>query len=78
MEKVRKILKGQKYLSLLRGKYENMKLQVQEKAKKIYFLNRNKKRTVSANINKKARNKNIKDAYKKSDYELLIEYFKEN
>ena len=78
MEKQRKILKGQKYLSMLRDKYENMKLQVQEKAKKIYFLNRNKKRTVSANINKKARNKNIKDAYKKSDYELLIEYFKEN
>ena len=78
MEKQRKILKGQKYLSMLRDKYENMKLQVQEKAKKIYFLNRNKKRTVSAIINKKARNINIKDAYKKSDYELLIEYFKEN
>ena len=78
MEKQRKILKGQRYLSMLRDKYENMKLQIQEKAKKIYFLNRNKKRTVSANINKKARYKNIKDIAKKSDYELLIEYFKDN
>ena len=78
IEKQRKIMKGQKYMSMLKEKYENMKHNVEEKANKIYFLPKNKKRNVSANINKKRKNKKLKKVVEKSDYELLIEYFKEN
>ena len=78
IEKQRKIMKGQKYMSMLKEKYENMKHNVEEKANKIYFLPKNKKRNVSANINKKRKNKKLKKVVEKSEYELLIEYFKEN
>ena len=78
IEKQRKIIKGQKYMSMLKEKYENMKHNVEEKANKIYFLPKNKKRNVSANINKKRKNKKLKKVVEKSEYELLIEYFKEN
>ena len=78
IEKQRKIMKGQKYMSMLKEKYENMKRNVEEKANKIYFLPKNKKRNVSANINKKRKNKKLKKVVEKSEYELLIEYFKEN
>jgi len=78
IEKQRKIMKGQKYMSMLKEKYENMKRNVEEKANKIYFLPKNKKRNVSANINKKRKNKKLKKVVEKSEYELLVEYFKEN
>ena len=78
IEKQRKIMKGKKYMSILKQRYENMKLMVEEKAKKIYFLPKNKKRTISANINKKRKNKKVKKVVEKNEYELLVEYFKEN
>ena len=78
IEKQRKIMKGKKYMSMLKQRYENMKLMVEEKAKKIYFFPKNKKRTISANINKKRKNKKVKKVIEKNEYELLVEYFKEN
>ena len=78
MEKKRKIMKGKEHKAIVKAKYENMKKKVENKAKKIYFLPKNKKRTVSAFINKKSKNKKIKKVVEKSEYELLVEYFKEN
>ena len=78
IEKQKKIMKGKKYMSMIKAKYENMKHKVEEKAKKIYFLPKTKKRTVSANVNKKRKNKKVKKVEEKSEYELLLEYFKEN
>ena len=78
IDKERKIIKGQVYKEMLRQKYENMKLRVEEKAKKIYFLPKTKKRNVSAGINKKNKNKKVKKVVEKSEYELLVEYFKDN
>ena len=78
IDKERKIIKGQVYKEMLRQKYENMKLRVEEKAKKIYFLPKTKKRNVSAGINKKNKNKKVKKVVEKSENELLVEYFKDN
>ena len=59
-------------------KNENMKRKVEEKAKKIYFLPKNRKRAISANLNKKSKKRKVKKKVVKSEYELLVEYFKEN
>ena len=78
IDKERKIIKGQKYKSMLKARNENMKRKIEEKAKKLYFLPKTKKRTVSANINKKIKNKKLKKLVEKNEYELLVDYFKEN
>ena len=78
IDKERKIIKGQKYKSMLKARNENMKRKIEEKAKKLYFLPKTKKRTVSANINKKIKNKKLKKLMEKNEYELLVDYFKEN
>lgn len=78
IEKERKRMKGQRYISMLKKKNEKMKIKVEEKAKRIYFLPKNKKRNVSANINKKKKNKKVRKVIEKSEYELLLDYFKEN
>ena len=78
IDKERKIIKGQKYKSMLKARNENMKRKIEEKAKKLYFLPKTKKRTVSANINKKIKNKKFKKLVEKNEYELLVDYFKEN
>ena len=78
IDRQRKIIKGQKYKSMVKAKHENMKRKIEEKAQKLYFLPKRKKRTVSANINKKNKNKKIKKSVEKNEYELLVDYFKEN
>ena len=78
IDRQRKIIKGQKYKSMVKSKHENMKRKIEEKAQKLYFLPKRKKRTVSANINKKNKNKKIKKSVEKNEYELLVDYFKEN
>ena len=78
IDKERKIIKGQKYKLMLKARNENMKRKIEEKAKKLYFLPKTKKRTVSANINKKIKNKKLKKLVEKNEYELLVDYFKEN
>jgi len=78
IDKERKIIKGQKYKLMLKARNENMKRKIEEKAKKLYFLPKTKKRTVSANINKKIKNKKFKKLVEKNEYELLVDYFKEN
>ena len=78
IDRERKILKGKKYKSMLKARNENMKRNIEEKAKKLYFLPKTKKRTVSANINKKIKNKKFKKLVEKNEYELLVDYFKEN
>ena len=78
IDKERKIIKGEKYREMLKQKNENMKLRVEEKANRFYFLQKTKKRNISANINKKNKNKKVKKIVEKSEYELLVEYFNEN
>ena len=78
IDRQKKIIKGQKYKSMVKAKHENMKRKIEEKAQKLYFLPKRKKRTVSANINKKNKNKKIKKSVEKNEYELLVDYFKEN
>ena len=78
IDRERKIIKGKKYKSMLKARNENMKRNIEEKAKKLYFLPKTKKRTVSANINKKIKNKKFKKLVEKNEYELLVDYFKEN
>ena len=78
IDRQRIIIKGQKYKSMVKSKHENMKRKIEEKAQKLYFLPKRKKRTVSANINKKNKNKKIKKSVEKNEYELLVDYFKEN
>ena len=78
IDKERKIIKGQKYRAMMKQKYENMKSRIEEKAKKIYFLPKTKKRNVSANINNKNKNKKAKKVVEKSEYDILVEYFKDN
>ena len=78
IDRQRKIIKGQKYKSMVKARYENMKRQIEEKAHKLYFLPNRKKRTVSANINKKSKNRKIKKFEEKKEYELFADYFKDN
>ena len=78
IDREKKIIKGKKYKSMLKARNENMKRNIEEKAKKFYFLPKTKKRTVSANINKKIKNKKLKKLVEKNEYELLVDYFKEN
>ena len=78
IERQRKIIKGQKHKQKMKAKNENMKRKVEEKAKKIYFLPKNRKRAISANLNKKSKKRKVKKKIVKSEYELLVEYFKEN
>ena len=78
IERQRKIIKGQKHKQKMKAKNENMKRKVEEKAKKIYFLPKNRKRAISANLNKKSKKRKLKKKVVKSEYELLVEYFKEN
>ena len=78
IDRQRKIIKGQKYKSMVKARYENMKLKIEEKAQKLYFLPKGKKRTVSAYISKKSKNRKIKKFVEKNEYELLVDYFKDN
>ena len=78
IDRQRKIIKGQKYKSMVKARYENMKLKIEEKAQKLYFLPKGKKRTVSAYISKKSKNRKIKKLVEKNEYELLVDYFKDN
>ena len=55
-----------------------MKLKIEEKAQKLYFLPKRKKRTVSAYISKKSKNRKIKKFVEKNEYEILVDYFKDN
>ncbi len=78
IDRQRKIIKGQKYKSMVKARYENMKRKIEEKAQKLYFLPKGKKRTVSAYISKKSKNRKIKKFVEKNEYELLVDYFKDN
>ena len=78
IDRQKKIIKGQKYKSMVKAKHENMKRKIEEKAQKLYFLPKRKKRTVSASVGKKNKNKKIKKSVEKNEYELLVDYFKEN
>ena len=78
IDRQRKIIKGQKYKSMVKARYENMKRKIEEKAQKLYFLPKSKKRTVSANVSKKNKNRKIKKIVEKSEYELFVDYFKDN
>ena len=78
IDRKRKIIKGQKYKSMVKARYENMKRKIEEKAQKLYFLPKRKKRTVSAHISKKIKNKKIKKLEEKNEYELLVDCFEGN
>ena len=78
LEKQRKILKGQKQMALIVAKYENMKKKIVDKNNKIYFLPNNRKRAISASINKRTKKKKESIFSKEQEFENFIEDFSED
>ena len=79
MEKQRKIMKGQRQIAIIKAKYENMKKKLEEKNNKIYFLPNNRKRAISACINKRVVTKKEEaQLIKKKEFEDFLEDFNED
>ena len=74
IEKQKKIMKGQKKMALIKAKYENMKKKIEEKNNKIYFIPKSRKRSVSASLNKRIREKRkVEELNKEKKFEDFIE-----
>ena len=79
MEKQRKIMKGQRQIAIIKAKYENMKKKLEEKNNKIYFLPNNRKRAISASINKRVvMKKEEAQLIKKKEFKDFLKDFNED
>ena len=73
MEKQRKLMGGQKQI-FLRENYETIKQKLEKKNNKIFFLPKNRKRAISANITKRViKKKKYNKLNTKKDFEAFFE-----